>query len=113
MIRRGEIYLVDWSTGRGSEQSGVRPSLVVQNDVGNEFSSTTIVAAITTRRGSTYPFQVAIRADDSGLPKDSVVKCEQLQTIEKARLSQLMGRLDEEAMNRVGEALSRSLGLES
>lgn len=111
MIRRGEIYLVDWSRGRGSEQSGVRPSLVVQNDVGNEFSSTTIVAAVTTRRGKTYPFQVAIRADDSGLLKDSVVKCEQLQTIEKARLSQLMGRLDDEAMNRVGEALSLSLGL--
>ena len=111
MIRRGEIYLVDWSNGRGSEQSEVRPSLVVQNDVGNDFSSTTIVAAVTTRRGRTYPFQVAIRADDSGLPRDSIVKCEQLQTIDKARLGQLMGRLDDESMSRVGHALSLSLGL--
>ncbi len=111
MIRRGEIYLVDWSNGRGSEQSGIRPSLVVQNDVGNEHSSTTIVAAVTTRRGRTYPFQVTISSDDSGLPKDSIVKCEQIQTIAKDRLGQLMGRLDDESMSRVGYALSLSLGL--
>ena len=113
MVRRGEIYQVDWSNGRGSEQSGVRPALVIQNDVGNEFSSTTIVAAVTTLRGRTYPFQVAIRADDSGLPRDSIVKCEQIQTITKDRLRQLMGRLDDESMRRVGYALSLSLGLGS
>ena len=113
MVRRGEIYQVDWSNGRGSEQSGIRPALVVQNDVGNEFSSTTIVAAVTTRRGRAYPFQVAIRADDSGLPRDSIVKCEQIQTIAKDRLGQLMGRLDDESMSRVGYALSLSLGLGS
>ena len=111
MVRRGEIYQVDWSRGRGSEQTGVRPSLVIQNDIGNDLSSTTIVAAVTTLRGRTYPFQVAIRADDSGLPRDSVVKCEQLQTVDKVRLGQLMGRLDDEAMSRVGDALSLSLGL--
>ncbi len=111
MVRRGEIYYVDWSAGRGSEQAGVRPALIVQNDVGNRHSSTTIVVAITTRRHQVYPFQVGITAAESGLPKDSVIKCEQVQTIDEARLGRLAGTLASEKLREVDVALHVSLGL--
>lgn len=113
MARRGEIYYVDWSPGRGSEQTGARPALIIQNDVGNRLSPTTIVAAISTQRRRPYPFQVGITADESGLPRDSVVKCEQVQTIDQARLGRRVGTLSEEKMQEVGLALHRSLGLEA
>ena len=74
MVRRGEIYYVDWSSGRGSEQAEIRPALIIQNDVGNQFGPTTIVAAISTSLGSRYPFQVFVGSEESGLPRDSVVK---------------------------------------
>ena len=112
MTKRGEIYYVDWSPGRGSEQEGVRPGLVIQNDVGNEFSSTTIVAAISTRRRRPYPFHVALAAQEAGLPRDSIIKCDQVQTIDQARLGQLVGTVGEAKMRRVGLALQISLGLE-
>ena len=111
MARRGEVYYVDWSPGRGSEQAGIRPALVIQNDVGNQFSPTTIVAAISTQQRRPYPFQVAITAQESGLPLDNVVKCEQIQTIDQARLGRLAGALGVERMQEVGIALRRSLGL--
>ena len=110
MVARGEIYNVDWSPGRGSEQTGLRPALIVQNDVGNEFSSTTIVAAISTRRPRAYPFHVAITTTESGLPRDSVVKCEQIQTVDQRRLGELVGLLGENKMREVDVALARSLG---
>ena len=112
MVKRGEIYYVDWTPGRGSEQMGVRPALIVQNDVGNRVSSSTIVAAISTLRRIPYPFQAAITSEESGLPRDSVVKCEQLLTIDQARLGRLAGSLDEEKMLEVDLALQRSLGLQ-
>jgi mRNA interferase MazF len=112
MTRRGEIYYVDWSPGRGSEQAGIRPALIIQNDVGNQFSPTTIVVAISTQQRRPYPFHVAITPQESGLPRDSVVKCEQIQTIEQARLGRLAGVLSRETMQEVDLALDRSLGLE-
>ena len=112
MIKRGEIYYVDWSPGRGSEQAGIRPSLIIQNDVGNQFSSTTIVAAISTRRTRAYPFQVAITAGESGLPMDSMIKCEQIQTIDRGRLSERVGVLGSDKVREVDLAVHRSLGLE-
>ena len=111
MVRRREIYYVDWSSGRGSEQSGVRPALIVQNDIGNRSSPTTIVAAVSARRRRPYPFQVAIAAEESGLPQDSIVKCEQVQTIDQARLVRLVGTLTTEKMREVDVALRLSLGL--
>ena len=111
MTRRGEVYYVDWSPGRGSEQAGIRPAVIIQNDVGNQFSPTTIIAAISTRRRGAYPFQVAITAQESGLPQDSVVKCEQIQTVDQARLGSVVGVLRQERMQDVDLALHRSLGL--
>lgn len=112
MPRRGEIYYVDWSPGRGSEQAGIRPALIIQNDVGNQYSPTTIVTAISTQQPRGYRFQVAITAQESGLPRDSVVKCEQVQTIDQTRLGHLIGILSMDKMREVDEALHRSLGLE-
>ncbi len=111
MVRRGEIYYVDWSPSRGSEQSGARPALIIQNDVGNQFSSTTIVAAVSTQQRRPYPFHVTISAQESGLPQDSVVKCEQVQTVDQTRLGRLAGTLSVERMLQVNLALKRSLGL--
>lgn len=112
MARRGEIYFVDWSPSRGSEQTGVRPAVIIQNDVGNQFSPTTIVAAISTQQRRPYPFHVVISALESSLPRDSIVKCEQIQTVDQARLGRLVGSLSEEKMQEVDLALHRSLGLE-
>ena len=112
MAKRGEVFYVDGSPGRGSEQGGIRPALIIQNDVGNQFSPTTIVAAISTQGQSPYPFQVAIVAQESGLPRDSIVKCEQIQTIDQARLGRLVGFLGSDKMREVDVALHRSLGLE-
>ena len=111
MASRGEIYYVDWSPGRGSEQTGARTALIVQNDVGNQFSPNTVVAAVSTQPRRTYPFHVAISAEESGLPQNSVVKCEQLQTIDQTRLGRLLGSLTRDKMAEVDDALHRSLGL--
>ncbi len=113
MVRRGEIYNVDWSPGRGSEQAGIRPALVIQNDAGNRSSPTTIVAAVSTQQRRHYPFHVAISPQESGLPLDSVVKCEQIQTADQTRLGNLLGFLGADKMREVDAALHRSLGLES
>lgn len=111
MIERGEIYEVDWSPGRGSEQAGVRPALVIQNDIGNAFSPTTIVGAISSRARRPYPFHVAITARESGLAQDSIVKCEQIQTIAQARLGRRVGSLGADKMREVDRALTHSLGI--
>ncbi|MCX6024126.1 MAG: type II toxin-antitoxin system PemK/MazF family toxin [Chloroflexi bacterium] len=111
MTKRGEIYLVNWTPGRGSEQTGIRPALVLQNDRGNQFSPTTIVAAVTTRQGRIYPFHVPISSEESGLPRDSIVLCEQLSTVDQSRLTQRIGWLNAEKMSEVDAVLHRSLGL--
>ena len=111
MIARGEVYLVDWSPARGSEQSGMRPAVILQNDVGNRFSSTTIVAAISTRFRRPYPFHVAIGAAESGLPEDSVVKLDQVLTVDQGRLVRRVGVLSQERMREVARAIHHSLAL--
>ena len=110
-IRRGEIYWVNWNPGRGSEQSGFRPALVIQNDIGNRFSPTTIVAALTTAFDKSYPFLVRITAEESGLPKDSTINLSTIMTIDRTRLTDKCGELDEARMVEVNQAIEASLGL--
>ena len=112
MIERGEIYWADWSLGRGSEQSGLRPALVIQNDVGNQYSPTTIVAAITTALTKTYPFVVAITASESGLSEDSSINLSAVMTISQTRLGEKCGQLGAAKMSEVDMAIKKSLGLE-
>ena len=111
-VRRGEIYYADLSPVVGSEQGGVRPVLIVQNDVGNKYSPTVIAAAITSQKEkSKLPTHIEINAQNCGLAKDSIVLLEQIRTIDKQRLKEHMGHLDEGAMNKIDEALSISFGL--
>lgn len=112
IVHRGDIYYADLSPVVGSEQGGVRPVLIVQNDVGNKFSPTVIAAAITSQRDkANLPTYIEVDTGSSGLMKDSVVLLEQVRTIDKHRLKEKMGKLDENSMNRVNEALSISFGL--
>ena len=111
-IRRGDIYYADLSPVVGSEQGGVRPVLIIQNDVGNRFSPTVIAAAITSRDSKAkLPTHIRLYADNSGLSKDSVVLLEQIRTIDKRRLKEKMGTLNSYDMYKVDEALSISFGL--
>ena len=111
-VRRGEIYYADLSPVVGSEQGGVRPVLIVQNDTGNRHSPTVIAAAITSQLGKAkLPTHIALAAQGSGLPRDSVILLEQLRTLDKKRLREKMGTLDEANMRRIDEALAVSFGL--
>ena len=111
-VRRGDIYYADLSPVVGSEQGGVRPVLIVQNDVGNRFSPTVIAAAITSQQAKAkLPTHISLQANGSGLTKDSIVLLEQIRTIDKHRLREKMGRLDRQDMERVDEAISVSFGL--
>lgn len=110
-VKRGEIYWVDWTPSRGSEQSGLRPALVIQNDVGNKYSPTTIVAALTTAIEKPYPFLVKVTAKESGLPKDSTVNLAVILTIDKTRLTKKCGELSEVKMVEVNGGIKASLGL--
>lgn len=112
VVRRGDIYYADLSPVVGSEQGGIRPVLIVQNDVGNRFSPTVIAAAITSQRGKAkLPTHILLDARKTGLAKDSVVLLEQVRTIDKQRLKERMGTLDLQSMLRVDQALSVSFGL--
>lgn len=111
-IRRGDIYYADLSPVVGSEQGGIRPVLIVQNDVGNRFSPTVIAAAITSQSDKTkLPTHIQVDAVGSGLAKDSIVLLEQVRTIDKKRLKEKMGALDDSYMSRIDQALSVSFGL--
>lgn len=110
-IKRGEIYWVDWGPGRGSEMSGLRPALIIQNDVGNKFSPNTIVAAITTALEKPYPFMVRIIASESGLPRDSIIDLATMLTIDQTRLGEKCGELSQTKMAEVDEAIKTSLAL--
>ena len=113
MVQRGEIYWLELLGAGGSQQAGRRPVLIVQNDVGNRFSPTTIVAAITSQpRRRRYPFHVSFSAEESSLRIDGTVLCEQIQTVAQTRLESLAGALTVVRMAEVDEALHRSLGLE-
>lgn len=111
-IKRGDIYYADLSPVVGSEQGGLRPVLIVQNDIGNKFSPTVIAAAITSQRFKTeLPTHIQVDAQDCGLSKDSIVLLEQVRTLDKQRLKERMGNLGERDMLRVNRALSVSLGI--
>lgn len=112
IVKRGDIYYADLSPVVGSEQGGVRPVLIIQNDVGNKYSPTVIAAAITSQiNKAKMPTHIELLAKDYGLNKDSVILLEQIRTIDKRRLREKIGRLDEELMLRVNDALSISFGL--
>lgn len=112
IIKRGDIFYADLSPVVGSEQGGVRPVLIVQNDVGNRFSPTVIAAAITSQHAkANLPTHIHLNANGSGLAKDSVVLLEQIRTIDKKRLKEKMGCLDYLSMNEVDQALFISFGL--
>ena len=110
-IKRNDIYYAELNPVVGSEQGGLRPVLILQNDTGNKYSPTTIVAAITSRQSkSRLPTHVSITAD--GLAKDSVVLLEQIRTIDKSRLTEYVGRLDKQTMETVDRAIVISFGIQ-
>ncbi|MGN0686651.1 MAG: type II toxin-antitoxin system PemK/MazF family toxin [Oscillospiraceae bacterium] len=112
LVKRGEIYYADLSPVVGSEQGGVSPVLIVQNDIGNKHSPTVIAAAITSQKEKNkLPTHIELNASTCGLAKDSVVLLEQVRTLDKRRLKERMGELDSAAMDQVNNALSVSFGL--
>ena len=111
-VKRGDIYYADLSPVVGSEQGGLRPVLIVQNDVGNKYSPTVIAAAITSQvTKNRLPTHIDVLADSFGLAKDSVILLEQIRTIDKRRLKEKMGHLDDEVMSAVNSAIAVSFGL--
>ena len=111
-VKRGDIFYADLSPVVGSEQGGIRPILIVQNDVGNKYSTTVIAAAITSRLNKTrLPTHIEVDASVYGLAKNSVILLEQIRTLDKRRLKEKMGHLDRTAMYKVNQALSVSFGL--
>ncbi|MDD4568890.1 MAG: type II toxin-antitoxin system PemK/MazF family toxin [Tepidanaerobacteraceae bacterium] len=112
MVRRGDVFYADLNPVVGSEQGGIRPVLVVQNDVGNKYSPTVIVAAITSQIDKAkLPTHVELQSEEYGLEKDSVILLEQLRTVDKRRLKEKITILDQDVMVKVDEALKVSLGL--
>lgn len=111
-VKRGDIYYADLSPVVGSEQGGMRPVLIVQNDTGNKHSPTVIAAAITSQiNKARLPTHIELEGRSFGLTKDSVVLLEQIRTIDKRRLKERMGKLDDKLMNRVDNAIAVSFGL--
>ena len=112
IVKRGDIYYADLSPVVGSEQGGVRPVLIVQNNMGNRYSPTVIAAAITSRKDKAdLPTHIRVNAGGSGLERDSIVLLEQVRTLDKTRLREHMGALPPADMRRVDNALSVSFGL--
>ena len=111
-VKRGDIFYADLSPVVGSEQGGVRPVLIIQNDTGNRYSPTVIAAAITSQKDKArLPTHIQVDTEGSGLTRDSVVLLEQIRTIDKKRLREHMGRLDEAHMTMVDNAIAVSFGL--
>lgn len=111
-VKRGDVFYADLSPVVGSEQGGTRPVLIVQNDTGNKHSPTVIAAAITSQTGKArLPTHINIAGASAGLAKDSVVLLEQIRTIDKRRLREHMGRLDQDSMNKIDTAIAVSFGL--
>lgn len=106
--RRGEVWLVNFNPGRGSEQRGIRPALVIQNDTGNIYAATTIVAAITSTIKE-FPVTVVMSAGEGGLKQRSMVNLAQLLTIDKGRLQKRLGQFTDPVMEKINEALRVSL----
>ena len=111
-VKRGDIYYADLSPVVGSEQGGIRPVVIVQNDIGNRHSPTVIAAAITSKTTKAkLPTHIEVFADENGLNKDSVILLEQVRTIDKKRLTEKMGHLEEDVMQKVNNAINISFGL--
>jgi len=110
-FRRGDVWVVDFEPVRGSEEGKVRPALVIQNDVGNEYSPVIIVAAITSGEKAIYDTEVEIKAPDGGLRNDSLILLNQIRTVDKSRAVRKCGRASAEVMEKVNEAINISLGL--
>ena len=115
VIKRGDMFYADLSPVVGSEQGGVRPVLIIQNDTGNKYSPTVIAAAITSQTGKNkLPTHIEIGSDDNGLKSDSVVLAEQIRTIDKSRLKEKIGHIDDNSVMRtVNNAIGISFGLEN
>jgi mRNA interferase MazF len=111
-VKRGEIYWVDWGKGKGSEQSGIRLALIIQNDIGNEVSPNTIVSSLTTAPNKPYPFLVHFKAKESGLTEDSTVDLASIVTVGKTRLGEKCGQLSKDKMQEVNAAICVSLGID-
>ncbi len=112
MIKRGDMFYADLSPVIGSEQGGVRPVLIIQNDIGNKYSPTVIAAAITSQTSKNkLPTHININSNEYGLMKDSVILAEQIRTIDKSRLKEKIGQVDTNTMSKVNNALGVSFGL--
>lgn len=114
VVKRGDMFYADLSPVVGSEQGGIRPVLIIQNDTGNKYSPTVIAAAITSQTGKTkLPTHIKITSEENGLKADSVVLAEQIRTIDKSRLKEKIGHInDNKLMNKVNNAIGISFGLE-
>lgn len=111
-IKRGDIYYADLNPVVGSEQGGIRPVLIIQNNIGNQFSPTVIVAAITSRKDKTnIPTHISLSLKKSGLPKESVILMEQIRTIDKHRLIKYAGHIGNDMLKRVDQAVKISFGI--
>ncbi len=114
IVKRGDIFYADLSPVVGSEQGGVRPVLIIQNDVGNKYSPTVIVAAITSQiNKAKMPTHIELSANEYGLSKDSVVLMEQIRTIDKKRLKEKIGHMSDELLPQIDEALKISFGVDN
>ena len=112
IVKRGDIFYADLSPVVGSEQGGMRPVLIVQNDTGNKHSPTVIAAAITSQTGKArLPTHIELNAQSVGISRDSVILLEQIRTIDKSRLRERMGKLDDNTMTKVDNAIAVSFGL--
>ena len=112
-IKRGDLFYADLSPVVGSEQGGIRPVLIVQNDVGNKYSPTIIAVAVTSQlTKAKLPTHIELKAEDFGLPKDSVALCEQIRTLDKRRLKEKIGRLTKSKIREINNAMLISLGFD-
>lgn len=110
-IMRGDIYYADLSPVIGSEQGGIRPVLIVQNNIGNKYSPTVIIAVLTSKTKRKLPTHISINSGEGNITKDSIVLLEQIRTIDKFRLQKYVGSVTQETMNQVDRAMLVSLGL--
>ncbi len=111
VIKRGDVFFADLSPVKGSEQDGIRPVLIVQNDLGNKYSPTVIAVAITTQNKNNLPTHIPIIKGECNLPKNSTILVEQIRTLDKSRLKYKVGRLDDITMQKVKEALKISFNI--
>lgn len=113
LVKRGDIFYADLSPVIGSEQDGIRPVLIIQNDLGNKYSPTVIAVAITTQIKPKLPTHIPIKKGKFGLVKDSTILIEQVRTLDKTRLKRKIGSIDQETLDKVKEALKLSLHIRS